>query len=80
MAQSSNYDEAKDQEIASAEVAQTKYGHIKVSIWSYNNGAPKVQLNRFKRGEGFAKLGRLSKQEFTAIAQCVRGFIEKGKL
>jgi hypothetical protein len=79
----SDYDEAKDSELGTQQVAKTKYGYIEVKVYSYNGGERKVQLNRVKltkeRG-GYQKIGRLTKGEFTQIAQAVKAFIEKGVL
>lgn len=44
---------------------------ITVSIYSYNNGVKKLQISRENKdaegGYRFAKLGRMTKEEFTAI-------------
>ena len=49
---------------------------ISVSIYSYNNGAKKLQISRENRGaEGdlrFAKLGRLTKEELSAILPLIQ--------
>ena len=46
-------------------------GRLTVSVYSYNNGAKKLQISRENRttdGElRFAKMGRLTKEEATAI-------------
>ena len=46
-------------------------GRISVCVYSYNKGAKKLQISRENRDmEGnlrFAKLGRLTKEELTAI-------------
>lgn len=50
---------------------ETEFERITVSVFSYNNGAKKLQLNRENKdpqGEfRFAKLGRLAKEEVEAI-------------
>lgn len=52
-------------------------GKLTVSIYSYNNGAKKLQISRENRNaEGemtFAKLGRMTKEE----AQAVLPFIQE---
>jgi hypothetical protein len=64
------YDSSLDQQIFS-KTYETEIGKIVVSVYSYNNGARKLQLSREnKDAEGnprFAKLGRLSKAELEGI-------------
>ena len=52
-------------------VWETEFERITVSVFSYNNGAKKLQLNHENKdpqGEfRFAKLGRLAKEEVEAI-------------
>lgn len=49
---------------------ETELDRITVSVYSYNNGAKKLQISRNSRdnqGEfRFAKLGRMTKEEITA--------------
>ena len=44
---------------------------ISVSVYSYNNGVKKLQISRETRGPEddwrFAKLGRMTKEEITAV-------------
>ncbi|MDI6758549.1 MAG: hypothetical protein QMD94_02605 [Candidatus Omnitrophota bacterium] len=51
-------------------------GKIVVSVYSYNNGANKLQIGReIKNKEGlynFARLGRLSKQEAEGILPLIQ--------
>ena len=64
------YDASLDKQLfaKSHEVDGTK---ITVSIYSYNNGAKKLQLSRENQNaEGewrFSKLGRMTKEEFEAV-------------
>lgn len=64
------YDASLDKQLfaKSHEIDGTK---ITVSIYSYNNGAKKLQLSRENQdAEGqwrFSKLGRMTKEEFQAI-------------
>ena len=55
---------------------ENDFGKISVSIYSYNNGAKKLQISREnKNDEGklnFAKLGRLTKEEATAILPLIQ--------
>ena len=64
------YDSSLDQQLFSR-TFETEMGKIVVSIYSYNNGARKLQISRENRdNEGnprFAKLGRLSKPELEGI-------------
>ena len=64
------YDKSLDKELfsKSADFERTK---ITVSVHSYNEGTPKVQLSRTnKRADGeesWSKLGRLTKEELEAV-------------
>ncbi len=64
------YDSSLDQKLFSKEW-ETEEVKISVSVFSYNNGAKKLQISREnKDAEGnfrFAKLGRLTKDEAQAI-------------
>lgn len=64
------YDKSLDEQVFS-ESFDTKNGRITVSVYSYNQGAKKLQITREARNaEGnyiIAKLGRLSKEELEAI-------------
>ncbi|MBT3324001.1 hypothetical protein HN681_01365 [archaeon] len=72
------FDKSLDKQIytGSAEFDTTK---ITVSVFSYNEGTPKLQISREnKKASGdfsFTKLGRLSKEEVEAILP----LIEKAK-
>ena len=64
------YDASLDKQVfaKSHEIDGTR---ITVSIYSYNNGAKKLQISREnENAEGewrFSKLGRLTKEEFEAV-------------
>lgn len=64
------FDKSLDKELfsQSLELGKTK---ITVSVFSYNNGTPKLQLSRENKSADdqytFAKLGRLTKEEVNAI-------------
>lgn len=65
------YDENLDKELFS-ETADFETTKIKVSVHSYNNGEPKLQLSRENLNPNsgeyrFSKLGRLTKDEVEAI-------------
>lgn len=64
------YDSSLDEQKFS-KFFDTANGRVVVSIYSYNNGANKLQLAReIKNAEGnftFTKLGRLSKEEVEGI-------------
>ena len=64
------YDSNLDNRLFSKEW-ESDNGKIVVSVYSYNNGPKKLQISReIKNRDGeltFAKLGRLSKDELTAI-------------
>ena len=56
-------------------------GRLSVSIYSYNNGPKKLQISRENRtGEGelrFGKLGRLSKEEITALLPLIQEAVKQ---
>ncbi len=60
---------------------ENDFGKISVSIYSYNNGAKKLQISREnKNDEGklnFAKLGRLTKEEATSILPLIQEAISQ---
>lgn len=64
------YDSSLDDQLFSKSW-ENDTGKIVVSVYSYNNGAKKLQITReLKDREGkptFAKLGRLSKEEIQGI-------------
>jgi predicted transcriptional regulator len=64
------YDASLDEQLFSKSW-ENDTGKIVVSVYSYNNGAKKVQITReLQDREGrpaFAKLGRLSKEELQGI-------------
>ncbi|MDI3544097.1 MAG: hypothetical protein PWQ28_378 [Candidatus Woesearchaeota archaeon] len=52
---------------------------IIVSVQSYNEGAPKVQISRQNRNDNgwiFSKLGRLSKEEAEAVYEMLGEILE----
>jgi len=64
------YDSSLDEQLFSKSL-DTNEGRITVSVYSYNNGAKKLQIVRENRDpEGnlrFAKMGRLTKAEAEGI-------------
>ena len=69
------YDANLDNQLFS-KILETDGGRITVSVYSYNNGALKLQIVREnKDSEGnfrFAKLGRLSKEEATDLIPLIQ--------
>ncbi|MDD5255419.1 MAG: hypothetical protein PHR11_05140 [Candidatus Omnitrophica bacterium] len=69
------YDSNLDNRLFSKEW-ESDNGKIVVSVYSYNNGPKKLQISReIKNRDGeltFAKLGRLSKDELTAILPLIQ--------
>ena len=57
-------------------VWETEVQRLTVSVYSYNKGAKKLQITREnKTADGefrFAKLGRLSKEEITALLPLIQ--------
>lgn len=69
------FDKSLDKELFS-ESANFEITRIKVSVFSYNEGTPKLQISRENRntesGEWvFSKLGRMTKEEAKAIAPLI---------
>jgi len=64
------YDSSLDEQLF-AKSFETEDGRITVSVYSYNNGAKKLQIVRENKDpEGnlrFAKMGRLTKNEIEGI-------------
>jgi hypothetical protein len=69
------FDASKDKLIERAVAFEDPYNRISVALHSYNGAAPKIQITR-ERSEkgnwGFAKTGRLTYDEFAAIARAVK--------
>ncbi|MBI2669092.1 hypothetical protein HYX14_04590 [Candidatus Woesearchaeota archaeon] len=72
------FDKSLDKELFSESVDFAK-SKLTVSVFSYNNGLPKLQISRENKNAGgeasFAKMGRLTKEEIEAILP----LIEKAK-
>lgn len=72
---SGGYDKSKDKEIFAGDV-EVGESRLTVSVFSYNNGTPKLQFSREVKGENgdyaFAKLGRLSKEEVKALSPLIK--------
>jgi hypothetical protein len=64
------YDAKLDNQLFTKSV-ENELGKVSVSVYSYNNGVKKIQISRENKSEegklSFAKLGRLTKDEATAI-------------
>jgi len=64
------FDKSLDKELFS-EIVEFDKGRITVSVFSYNEGAPKLQISRQNKnasGEfSFTKLGRMGKEEIEAV-------------
>lgn len=65
------FDKSLDKEIF-GETAEFEMTRIRVSVFSYNNGQPKLQLSRENRNQEsnewvFSKLGRMNKDEVLAV-------------
>lgn len=73
------YDASLDQRVDSR-TWEGDGDRITVSVYSYNNGAKKMQLSREnlnKEGEyRFAKLGRLTKEEASAIIPLMQELVD----
>ncbi len=64
------YDKNLDKELFRDE-AEMENCKLTVSVFSYNEGTPKLQISRENKnkegGYGFAKLGRMTKEEVEAV-------------
>ncbi len=65
-----------------AETKEFETTKITVGVYSYNDGEKKLQISRENRNMstaewGFAKLGRMTKDEVSAILPMVKKAIEK---
>ena len=74
------YDSSLDENLFSKPY-ETDLGRITVSVYSYNKGPKKLQITRENRNmEGelrFTKLGRLTKEEITAILPFIQEAVTK---
>lgn len=59
------YDQSLDESLWQEKVGVGEYT-LEVKVMRYNNGVPKISLQRF-RGEMFSKLGRLTVEEAEAM-------------
>ena len=74
------FDKSLDKEVF-GETAEFEATRIRVSVFSYNGGTPKLQLSRENRNQEsgdwiFSKLGRLTKDEAKAIKPLIERAIE----
>lgn len=65
------FDKSLDKELF-GETAEFETTRLRVSVFSYNDGTPKLQISRENRNMDsgdwtFSKMGRLNKAEFDAI-------------
>ncbi len=69
------YDAKLDNQLFTKSV-ENDLGKISVSIYSYNNGPKKLQISRENKDQegklSFAKLGRMTKEEATAILPLIQ--------
>ena len=73
------YDPSLDESIFSKSF-ETETGRLTVSVYSYNQGAKKLQLTRENRdSQGdfrFAKLGRMTKDEIVTLLPAIQEAIK----
>ena len=75
------FDRKLDKRLSKASVDVGNY-RLTVSVYSYDNNPPKVQISRMRKndeakyGWSFAKLGRLTKQELTEILPLLKQSLE----
>ena len=72
------YDNSLDKSLFSEQI-EFDATRITVSVFSYNNGTPKLQISR-ENGSGeeftFAKLGRMTKEEVEKVLPAVQKAIK----
>ncbi|MBS3121850.1 hypothetical protein J4434_03130 [Candidatus Woesearchaeota archaeon] len=64
-----------------AEAKEMEKSRITVSVLSYNNGTPKLQITRENKNAAgeyqFAKLGRMTKEEIAVILPIIQKAVQK---
>lgn len=75
------FDKSLDKELFS-ETAEFEITRLKVSVFSYNDGTPKLQISRENRNQEtgdwtFSKMGRLVKEEVETILPLIERAKEK---
>jgi len=74
------YDNSLDQSLFSKS-SDTENGRLTVSIYSYNGGQKKLQISRETKDREdnlkFAKLGRITKDEMTALIPMIQEALSK---
>ncbi len=75
------FDKSLDKEVFGEE-KEFEVTKLRVSVFSYNDGTPKLQISRknknMESGDWiFAKLGRMTKEEVEAIKPLIEKAIEK---
>jgi len=74
------YDKSLDECIA-AKPVDVPAGRITVSVYSYNQGPKKLQIVRENANDAgdynFAKLGRMTKEEVSAILPAIQELVDK---
>ena len=74
------YDKSLDKELFSEEI-EFEITKVRVSVHSYNDGTPKMQLSRENRNQNtgdwsFSKLGRLTKEEAEKLIPLMQKALE----
>lgn len=77
------FDKSLDKELFKEE-AEFDSSRISVGVFSYNEGAPKMQISRENRNPNtgeytFAKLGRMTKEEAEAVLPLMQKALEHMK-
>lgn len=73
----SDFDKSKDIVLWEREAFRDDYNELTVAIIRYDTGKPKVQISRRKYDKKsqdwtFVKLGRMTYEEFSAVAKTVK--------
>lgn len=64
------YDKTKDKEVFKEQVEVNNWTLFNVGVYRYDDGQPKIQIQRIQRNEDgnkFLKLGRLTEEEAKAL-------------
>ena len=72
------YDNNKDKLIKNFDLETSSDSKISFSVYSYNGGNPKLQINRTK-DEKFLKVGRMSLEEVEFLKEVIDEIVEEMK-
>ena len=85
MTHKGSYDPRKDENVASTRAYEGEHTYLMVRVMRYSGGQAKIdivreRLNREAGDDLRLKLGRLTYEEFAAVARAVKKFADDGLL